>query len=207
MGGHHRGMVALPDRPESAAEMGGSTMTMPADASGRHRALAATPTLDDFNGLDAAGATELLGACLDIPEWVAAMTAGRPYRDLAALHATGTAAAAEISWAQVAGALDRHPRIGEKAAAAPGTGTESAWSSSEQAGVADSHASALADGNRAYEERFGHIFLICAAGRSGEEILQNLQHRLTNDPVTERRVVIGELQKIAALRLAKAVAP
>ena len=58
-----------------------------------------------------------------------------------------------------------------------------------------------------YEETFGHIFLICAAGLSGEQILQVLRARLGNDPQTEHDVVIGELRKIASLRLAKAVTP
>ena len=152
-------------------------------------------------------AAELLRACLDIPEWVAQVDAGRPFDGLDALHKAGAAASSSIGWEQVAGALDRHPRIGEQKSAVAGTGTESEWSATEQGGVQDSHADALADGNRAYERQFGHIFLICAAGLSGDQILANLHGRLTNDEATEREVVIGELKQIAALRLAKAVAP
>ena len=207
MGGHHRVMeVPTEDAATEVAQRGSSTMPMQPGASGRHRAPAATAGLEWFNNLGSEDAAELLGACLDIPEWVERLAAGRPYPSVEALRANGTIAAAAIGWEQVAGALDRHPRIGEKAAATAGTGTESAWSSSEQGGVAAAHATALADGNRAYEQRFGYIFLICAAGLSGEQILENLHRRLDNDPAAEQEVVIGELRKIAALRLAKAVA-
>ena len=173
----------------------------------RHLARPATPTLAEFNNAGREEATELLRACLDIPEWVAEVEAGRPFDGLDALHQAAAAAASSIGWEQVAGALDRHPRIGEKKAAVAGTDTESAWSSTEQGGVQDSHADALAAGNRAYEQQFGHIFLVCAADLSGDQILANLTGRLANDETTERQVVVGELKQIAALRLAKAVAP
>jgi len=173
----------------------------------RHLARPAIPSLAEFNNAGRDEATELLGACLDIPEWVAQVEAGRPFDGLDALHKAGAAASSSIGWEQVAGALDRHPRIGEKKAAVAGTGTESAWSSTEQGGVQDSHSDALADGNHAYERRFGYIYLVCAAGLSGDQILANLTGRLGNDEATEREIVIGELKQIAALRLAKAVAP
>jgi 2-oxo-4-hydroxy-4-carboxy-5-ureidoimidazoline decarboxylase len=64
----------------------------------------------------------------------------------------------------------------------------------------------LRDGNIAYEARFGHIYLVCATGRSGADMLADLTTRLTNDPVTEIGVVRGELGKIAALRLRRVVA-
>ncbi len=173
----------------------------------RHLARPATPTLAEFNHAQRDVATELLRACLDIPEWVAQVEAGRPFDGLDALHSAGAAASSSIGWEQVAGALGRHPRIGEGKSAVAGTDTESAWSATEQGGVQDSHADALAEGNRAYERKFGHIYLICAAGRSGDQILENLHGRLRNDEATEREVVMGELKQIAALRLAKAVAP
>jgi 2-oxo-4-hydroxy-4-carboxy-5-ureidoimidazoline decarboxylase len=62
--------------------------------------------------------------------------------------------------------------------------------------------SALGEGNRAYEAKFGHIYLVCAAGRSGEELLAILRARLDNDPATERQVMRTELMKINRLRLA-----
>jgi len=97
--------------------------------------------------------------------------------------------------------LLRHPRIGEKA----GDPGDVALSASEQSGVAQSDAEALAAGNLAYEQRFGYIYLICATGLSGEQMLAALRERLTHDDEQERLVVMDELRKIAALRLSKAV--
>ena len=72
----------------------------------------------------------------------------------------------------------------------------------EQAGVTgDETLAALAAGNREYEARFGHVYLVCASGRSGEELLAVLRSRLDNDPVTERAVVREELGRINRLRL------
>lgn len=164
-----------------------------------------TIDLDEFNHGDVALVSTLLGSCLDIPRWVDRVAAGRPFRDVEALRAAGRAAGRLITWEQVAGALDRHPRIGERAAAVAGTGAESVWSSSEQAGVLPDQGAALAAGNLAYEERFGHLYLVCAAGLSGEQILADLRRRLANDPADESPVVMRELVKIADLRLGKAV--
>ena len=71
--------------------------------------------------------------------------------------------------------------------------------------MVSSDAAALAAGNAAYEARFGYIYLICATGLSGEQMLTALRERLTHDDAAERLVVMDELRKIAALRLAKAI--
>jgi 2-oxo-4-hydroxy-4-carboxy-5-ureidoimidazoline decarboxylase len=99
-------------------------------------------------------------------------------------------------------ALAAHPRIGERAA---GSGTEAAWSRAEQSAVSrDSETERqLAEGNHAYEERFGRVFLICATGLSAEDVLAALRTRLGHDEVTEQAVVADELRKIALLRLGK----
>jgi 2-oxo-4-hydroxy-4-carboxy-5-ureidoimidazoline decarboxylase len=161
-------------------------------------------TLDDFNALPPTQAARILDSCLDIGTWVDELVAGRPFESVLALQARGTEASAKISWEQVFSALARHPRIGEKAA---GPGSDAAMSAREQSGVQSSQLGDLASGNAAYEARFGHIFLICAAGLSGEQMLAALRQRLTNDEETEHVVVISELRKIAALRLAAAVTP
>ena len=96
-----------------------------------------------------------------------------------------------------------HPRIGERRL--------SGWSAQEQAGVqagAGTDAAtvtALADGNAAYERRFGHVFLICATGRGPAEILAELNRRMSNDPATEREVAAAEIGKINDIRLRKLV--
>jgi 2-oxo-4-hydroxy-4-carboxy-5-ureidoimidazoline decarboxylase len=82
----------------------------------------------------------------------------------------------------------------------------SGQSAAEQAGVQDASRAALVAGNVEYEERFGHVFLICATGLSGAEMLCSLRERLTNDPLAERSVATAELLKITVLRARKLVA-
>lgn len=156
--------------------------------------------LDDFN---AAPADELLPdllACCDVPAWAEAILQARPYDDLDTLVGTADKAAHDFDRADVARALAQHPRIGERAG---GQSTESKWSRQEQSGVGPSEE--LVDGNRAYEQRFDRVFLICATGLSAEEILASLHSRLGNDDATEEAVVADELRKIALLRLRKLV--
>jgi 2-oxo-4-hydroxy-4-carboxy-5-ureidoimidazoline decarboxylase len=160
--------------------------------------------LPQFNSAPPADLTAPLLACCDVPAWAAAVRDGRPYADVDALLATADAAARRLSPADVDRALDAHPRIGERAHRdGPGSG----WSGAEQSGVdrdADT-VHALAEGNRAYEQRFGRVFLICATGLSGAEVLRSLQDRLGNDEQAEAGVVAEELRKIALLRLRRVV--
>ena len=156
--------------------------------------------LDWFNDLpqeEAAG--ELLAVCHSA-RWARRVAAGRPYADVAALQA-----AADQAWRSLGPegwleAFAAHPRIGEGGGSAP------AWSRQEQSGVGGAGREvqdALAKGNATYEARFGHVFLIAAAGRSADEILAQLQQRLGNDPATELRVAAGEHRRITRLRIEK----
>ena len=156
--------------------------------------------LPDFNSAPAADLTPTLLACCDVPAWAAAVLADRPYADVDALLGTADEAARRFTPADVDRALEAHPRIGERAHR---EGTEAGWSRREQSGVAadPDTRQALAAANRAYEERFGRVFLICASGRSGNEVLGSLTSRLGNDEPTEAGVVAEELRKIALLRL------
>ena len=155
-----------------------------------------------FNAVPNQRARELLLACCHAGHWAAAVADGRPYGSMEELLAR---AHAELTGEDVAEALAGHPRIGE----APAAG-QSSRSRSEQAGVdgADGTVRAgLAAGNRAYEERFGHIYLVCASGRGAQELLNILRDRLRNDPATERQVVRAELGKINDLRLTTLMGP
>jgi len=148
---------------------------------------------------------ELL-ACCAARRWADELLARRPYRDLAELREVSSAVLARLSWTDVEQAMAAHPRIGERAA---GDGREAGWSRAEQAGVAGSGEDTREDlvaGNLVYEERFGHVFLICATGLSAETILSRLRERLGNDRDTEREVVRAELARIVDLRLEKAFA-
>ncbi|HEX2498819.1 MAG TPA: 2-oxo-4-hydroxy-4-carboxy-5-ureidoimidazoline decarboxylase [Actinomycetes bacterium] len=158
-------------------------------------------TMDRFDALPAEAAERELRACCASATWVRAVVNGRPYRDLDAVLDASAAAFAELTDADVDEALAAHPRIGERAA---GNSREAAWSRQEQSGAADADANttaALAAGNRAYEERFDRVFLICATGLSAAQLLAELEARLGNDEATERAVIRTELAKIAALRL------
>ncbi|MCE3554665.1 2-oxo-4-hydroxy-4-carboxy-5-ureidoimidazoline decarboxylase [Pseudonocardia sp. RS11V-5] len=150
-------------------------------------------TVRGFDDLPAARAEELLREVCSAPRWARQVAAGRPYGSLAALqHAAGAALTGDDLDAALAG----HPRIGARSAR--GTARR------EQGAVATASAQvldALAEGNRAYEERFGHVYLVCASGRSAEDLLATLRARLANDPAVERRVALTELTAINRLRL------
>jgi 2-oxo-4-hydroxy-4-carboxy-5-ureidoimidazoline decarboxylase len=157
-------------------------------------------SLEDFNALPEAAAREQLSGCLDCERWVDTVLLGRPYADLGALTSVASTAAGSLSDDELAAALARHPRIGERA----GAGHDAAHSSREQAGVDHGDADVttrLAAGNRAYEERFDRVFLIRAAGRDAEEILAELTRRLGHDDATEREETVTQLREIALLRL------
>lgn len=164
-------------------------------------------SIEDFNAAPADEVTAALLACCAVPGWAAAIAEGRPYADAPALLARADQAARRLTPAEVDLALAAHPRIGERPA---GADPEAAWSRQEQAAVHrdpddTETARALAEGNRAYEDRFGRVYLVCASGRSGAELLADLRRRLGNDDATEAAVVADELRKIALLRLGKVV--
>ena len=148
-------------------------------------------------------AAEVLSCC-GSHAWAEAMAAARPYDSPAALLRK----AAEI-WNHLAPedwqeAFESHPRIGERHASRPVSAVSSNWSQNEQSAVEKSDAdvrTAIAEGNRRYEERFGRIFIIRAAGREPGEILHALERRLRNDPETERKEAAAEQAEITGLRL------
>ncbi len=137
--------------------------------------------------------------CLDVPRWADEVLAGGPYASPQEMEAVMVEAAASMSDDELAQALARHPRIGERADAEQ---HDAEHSSREQAGVGDDPdtAARLADGNRAYEERFGRVFIIRAAGRDGDEVLAELTRRLDNTDEAERAETIDQLTQIALLR-------
>lgn len=141
------------------------------------------------------------GRCLAVHRWARELVAERPYAGRDELLTTADRLSAGLTDQEVRQALDDHPRIGQRAAPDSATADMSA---TEQSGVDSSDlslADRLAAGNVAYEQRFGHIYLVCASGRDGEDLLRDLTARLANDPVTELGVVRHELGRIARLRL------
>lgn len=165
--------------------------------------------LDRLNALPADAAEREMLTCCGSRAWARRVAAARPFPDAAALLERADAiwwALDEADWRE---AFRSHPKIGEKKAEAGQTGREQAWSAGEQAGMAsaaDAVRDALADGNRAYEARFGYIYIVCATGRTADEMLALLRSRLRNDPATEIRAAAEEQRRITRLRLEKLLA-
>jgi 2-oxo-4-hydroxy-4-carboxy-5-ureidoimidazoline decarboxylase len=149
--------------------------------------------LDGFNALPEAEAERELLAVCSAPRWAGEVAAGRPYPSVDALHA---AAARALTDADLDAAMAGHPRIGDRVAGGRSRREQSAVGS-----AAPDVLAGLAAGNRAYEERFGHVYLVCATGRSAEDLLATLHARLGNDALTERAVALAELAAINRIRL------
>jgi 2-oxo-4-hydroxy-4-carboxy-5-ureidoimidazoline decarboxylase len=164
-------------------------------------------SVSELDRATVADATAALRPCCASTRWVSHLVAGRPYRTLDALIKASDAAIAALDWPDIEEALAAHPRIGDRPA---GPDREAAWSRQEQAGTSAAGPgarAALRSANAGYEERFGHVFLICATGLRVSDILIALHERMGHDPATEQETVRAELGKIAALRLAKAFSP
>ena len=159
----------------------------------------APATLGSFNAAPAQDAERDVLACCASRAFAKAIAGRRPYQDPAALLAAIDAAFDALSWDDIAESMNGHPRIGDRAAG----GGISAAEQSGAAAASDQVRQGLAEGNLAYEKRFGHIFLICASGLSGQEMLTRLRARLGNDQDAERAVVRAELLKITRLRMTK----
>jgi 2-oxo-4-hydroxy-4-carboxy-5-ureidoimidazoline decarboxylase len=161
------------------------------------------PGLEALNAMSVQQAESLLLRCCASRRWAEEVAAGRPYVGEEALLAAADAALARLGEADLDEALAGHARIGE-----PPSGADGSWSRREQSRVSaasDETLAALAEHNRAYEERFGHVYLVCATGMEAGELLAVLRRRLRNDAATERRVLRAELGKINRLRLGRLV--
>jgi 2-oxo-4-hydroxy-4-carboxy-5-ureidoimidazoline decarboxylase len=161
-------------------------------------------TIEDLNALPAADAREALARCCGASEWVERMVGRRPFVNLN--HLLGIAHAfwmglGHDGWRE---AFTHHPRIGDLESLRRRFASTADLASREQAavaGVSRAVLEALAEGNRAYEERFGYIFIVFASGRSADEMLALLNGRLGNDPETEWVIAAKEQWKIMRLRL------
>ncbi len=155
--------------------------------------------IEGFNQLSERQRMHLLFEVCSSTIWARRVLAGGPFRDPDALFDRADRVLAELPDAELEAALDGHPRIG--ASVSPAHRPNSAR---EQARVADADAAVkaeLVEKNRKYEDTFGYVYLVCATGRTAEELLAILTERLDNDPDTERRVMRSELAKINRLRL------
>ena len=155
-----------------------------------------------LNGLSGEDARRALTRCCGASRWVAGMLARRPFPSAAALYAGADEVWTSLARADFLEAFSHHPQIGGEGGA-PATAT---WSRQEQAAVSDADDRtriALRAGNLAYLRRFGFIYIVCASGKSGEEMLAMLEQRLGHDDARELEVAAGEQARITRLRLEK----
>jgi len=159
-----------------------------------------------LNSLTADEAANELRQCCGSRRWAEQMSNNRPYSTLESLitHAD------QLWWSLTPDdwleAFRSHPKIGEKKASDKVSAQSSRWSGQEQAGVSSASqdtVDSLESLNRAYEQKFGFIFIICATGKTSEEMLAALQDRLQHDSETELRLAATEQVKITELRLKK----
>lgn len=166
-------------------------------------------TLSDLNALAPAARAEALATCCGATAWVNILNEQFPFDSVAALYE-----AAERTWYNLAEAdwreaFTHHPKIGDVSALREKFASTAAWAAGEQGAVRQASQEtleALAAGNDAYERRFGYIFIVCATGKSADEMLALLQARLPNDPSREIQIAMGEQAKITRLRLEKFLA-
>jgi OHCU decarboxylase len=162
--------------------------------------------LAELNAAPASRAADLLAACCGSTQWIAQMVSRRPF----ALRDDLLNAADEIWWqlerSDWLEAFAHHPRIGEKASAVAQNEQGRTWSLSEQSSVERAPEMirlAQQDMNAQYERKFGYIYIVCATGKSPNEMLTIARERLSNDPETEIEIAAEEQRKIMRLRLEK----
>jgi 2-oxo-4-hydroxy-4-carboxy-5-ureidoimidazoline decarboxylase len=161
-------------------------------------------TLAAWNALEATAAATTILPCNGSHAWAEGMAALRPFDTVFDLTCTADRvwlALSEADWQQ---AFDSHPRIGEHKAKAA-TAQSLQWSNGEQAAaqLTEDTQAQLAAANRAYEAKFGRIFIVCASGKTAAEMLAILNARLTNDPATELREAAEQQRQITQIRLRK----
>ena len=168
--------------------------------------------MEPWRQLDRASLPEarrLLTTCCGSSAWVERMLRRRPFRTEESLTTAAREAWADLTHTDWLEAFSHHPKIGDRASLAKRFAATAHLSAREQRGVEDATAQILDDlaaGNRAYEDAFGYIFIVCASGKSAAEMLALLQQRLHNDAATEIRVAAEEQLRITELRLRRPVA-
>ncbi|MEU9987430.1 2-oxo-4-hydroxy-4-carboxy-5-ureidoimidazoline decarboxylase [Streptomyces sp. NPDC007971] len=159
------------------------------------------PGLARFNVLEEAAALAALHEACASTEWGRRLLAARPYATADDLYTASDAAMAELGTADLEEAMAGHPPIGRPRPGDPTSAREQAG----MAGAAEELKAEMLELNLAYQDRFGHVFLICATGRTGEQMRDAVRERIGNAPEQEREIVRTELGKINRIRLARLV--
>lgn len=163
-------------------------------------------TLNEFNQLDLNTAHNQLRQCCVSEAWIQGMLKERPFSHESTLFEAASRIWNQLDHADYLQAFEGHPKIGDISSLRAKYADTKALATNEQSSV--NHANeatlrALAEGNQQYETRFGYIFIVCATGKSAEEMLSMLSQRLLNDPETEIRLAAAEQDKITRIRLRK----
>jgi 2-oxo-4-hydroxy-4-carboxy-5-ureidoimidazoline decarboxylase len=162
--------------------------------------------LDRLNRANREEATRILARCCGASRWVDTMLAHRPFADAAALRRAADAAFVRLGESDWLEAFSQHPKIGDAASLRAKFIANGQWSAEEQSGTTgagEDVIAALAEGNAAYQERFGFIYIVCATGRSAAEMLADLRRRLNHTRAQELAIAAAEQRRITHLRLAK----
>ena len=162
--------------------------------------------LRHLNSLPPSEAESEFGKCCGSTTWARRMTSERPFENPDHLITCADRVWWSLEPSDWLEAFASHPKIGERSAARKVAAEAEHWAAQEQSGVrnaAEETTRLLAELNQEYEEKFGYIFIVCATGKSSEEMLAILQDRLSNDPETEIRIAAREQSRITKLRLGK----
>ncbi|HTJ81735.1 MAG TPA: allantoicase [Polyangiaceae bacterium] len=166
--------------------------------------------VDRLDRMPPPDARAALEACCASKTWIEAMLATRPFYDVDAVYAASDAAWAKTGPDDWLEAFRAHPRIGEKKAESRQSVVAKRWSAGEQKGMhvaTDAQKLAMVEANRAYEDRFGFRYIVCATGKSADDMVAFAKSRLANAPDDELRVAAGQQHEITRLRLEKLLEP
>ncbi|MXM63940.1 2-oxo-4-hydroxy-4-carboxy-5-ureidoimidazoline decarboxylase [Streptomyces sp. HUCO-GS316] len=159
------------------------------------------PGLARFNDLEEHTALAVLHEACASTAWGKRLIAARPYTTADDLYAASDAAMAALTAEDLAEAMAGHPPIGRPRPGDPASAREQRG----MAGASDELKAEMLELNLAYQEKFGHVFLICATGRTGEQMCDAAKERIGNSPEQERETVRTELGRINRIRLARLV--
>lgn len=165
--------------------------------------------LDAFNALDAESAAAGLRRCCGSTRWVESMTRARPFPSADAMADISDAVWQSLASPDWLEAFAAHPRIGEAKPPGPGGGGPS-WEEQEQSSTLSAPEKVkerLAARNHQYEARFGYIFIVCATGKTAEQMLALVEDRLQNDSHEELQIAVEEQRQITRLRIGKLLQP
>jgi len=164
--------------------------------------------LERINGAEEAEAESMFRDCCGSAKWAQQMTASRPFASEDELFVTAVRIWYDLQHGDWLEAFSAHPKIGETKAAPTQQARSAEWSASEQAGMSSAHDVSrqdLATANRDYYDKFGFIYIVCATGKSAEEMLEICRARLGNDRENEIAIAAAEQQKITEIRLRKLI--